>query len=199
MIDEGYIKYHCDWNKENAIQEQQIECLNKWRQRLYQLGLIGMYENGIGFGNVSCRLDNNQFIISGTQTGSIPNLNTQHYALVTHFDFKRNQVQCIGKTKASSEAMTHAVFYADLPDIQYVFHIHHLNMWKTYLWKLPTTAQSVAYGTPEMAYEMQRLFKNGIVLEKKILCMAGHQEGIFTFGKTAKEAGEVLLHYFHLI
>ena len=73
MIDEGYIKYQCYWTSQDSVTEEEIIVLNQWRNRLYQLGLIGEYDNGIGFGNVSCRLNpENHFMISGTQTGAGP-------------------------------------------------------------------------------------------------------------------------------
>ena len=69
MIDEGYIKYQCHWQNIPAIASEEIIELNNWRDRLYQLNLIGEYDNGIGFGNLSKRLPNSrELIISGTQT-----------------------------------------------------------------------------------------------------------------------------------
>ena len=49
---------------------------------------------------------------------------------------------------------------------------------------------------PEMAEEVIRLFKETDVKEKKILAMAGHEEGVVSFGKNLKEAGQILLEYF---
>ena len=90
MIDEGYIKYRCFWHKVPAIAQAQIVELNQWRTKLYQLGLIGEYDNGIGFGNISIRLTHSsQLIISGTQTGGIANLTAQHYTKVTDFDWQK--------------------------------------------------------------------------------------------------------------
>ena len=73
MIDEGYIKYQCHWRESSAIVEADITELNRWRSKLYQLNLIGEYDNGIGFGNISTRLGSSQqLIISGTKTGALP-------------------------------------------------------------------------------------------------------------------------------
>ncbi len=196
MIDEGYIKYNCDWEQRSVIKEDEISGLNAWRSRLYQLGLVGVYDNGIGFGNVSQRVSDNTFIISGTQTGALPKLAAHHYSKVIKCDVDNNHLQCVGMTQASSESMTHYAVYQLLKEIQYVFHIHHFTMWKTHLYELPTTHPDVAYGTPEMAQEITRLFQETDVAKQKILLMAGHEEGVFTFGKTLEEAGEVLLRWF---
>ncbi|MFM7715218.1 MAG: class II aldolase/adducin family protein, partial [Microcystis sp.] len=52
MIDEGYVKYNCTWIPDCSLISSEIAELNYWRNRLYRLGLIGQYDNGIGFGNV---------------------------------------------------------------------------------------------------------------------------------------------------
>ena len=60
---------------------------------------------------------------------------------------------------------------------------------------VPTTKKEVPYGTPEMANEIFRLFKETAVQQEKIIVMAGHDEGIISFGKDLEEAGEILLNF----
>ena len=72
--------------------------------------------------------------------------------------------------------------------------------WENQLWerlinKIPTTSPEAEYGTPEIARDIIRLFKETDVKEKKILVMGGHKEGIISFGKDLDEAGNVLLSY----
>ncbi len=50
----------------------------------------------------------------------------------------------------------------------------------------------IEYGTPEMANEIIRFIKEPLFTEQKIIAMAGHEEGILCFGKTAKETGEII-------
>lgn len=197
MIDEGYIKYQCHWQNEIAIAESDITELNSWRARLYQLGLIGEYDNGIGFGNLSIRLPNSeQLIISGTQTGGIPTLSKQHYTKVIDYDWKQNYVVCKGLTKASSETLTHAAIYQALPAVNAVIHIHHQPLWQKLLKKVPTTEPQCAYGTPEMAEEIIRLCRQPLTQEQQIIAMSGHESGMLTFGSNLNRAGETLLKYF---
>ena len=196
MIDEGYIKYRCYWNKEPAIADADITELNSWRDRLYQLGLIGEYDNGIGFGNLSVRLPHSQqLIISGTQTGGIPNLTVRHYTKVTGFDWHKNYVVCKGEIKASSETLTHAAIYVAEPRVNAVVHVHHLELWRKLLNKVPTTNPNCAYGTPEMAAEIIRLCQHSD-RQPRIIVMSGHSEGILTYGKDLAEASELILNYF---
>lgn len=72
MIDEGYIKFESHWRRSNALSDPEIAELIKWRTPRYAAGLIGLFAKiNIGYGNISMRVGpNNQFIITGTQTGA---------------------------------------------------------------------------------------------------------------------------------
>ena len=197
MIDEGYIKYQCRWHRESAIAKADITELNQWRSELYQLNLIGKYDNGIGFGNVSIRLGSSQqLIISGTQTGGIADLTAKHYTKVVDFDWRKNYVVCRGEIKASSETLTHAAIYVAEPKVNAVVHVHHQQLWNELLHRVPTTDPNCAYGTPEMARELIRLCQQPQTKQQKIVIMSGHESGILTFGRDLTEASEVLLDYF---
>ena len=195
MIDEGYIKYRCDWNKISAIAQSDIVEINQWRKKLYNLGLIGEYDNGIGFGNLSVRIPHSQYlIISGTQTGGIAELTAEHYTKVTDFDWHKNYVTCEGLIKASSETLTHGAIYVAQPEVNAVVHVHNAELWRKLLDRVPTTSLNCAYGTPEMAEEIIRLCQQPKTQQQKILVMSGHEEGILTFGKNLEEAGNALLN-----
>ena len=71
MIDEGYIKFSIKWSKGSPPQHPDLDHLNTIRTKLHKLGLIGVYDNGIGYGNLSIRSEKPEaFIISGTATGA---------------------------------------------------------------------------------------------------------------------------------
>ena len=198
MKEEGYIKFHLNWIEKECIDDTLIEDINKVRTKLYDMGLIGEYANGIGFGNISKRIIENQFIISGSQTGGHRVLRSKHYSLVTGFDIEKNQVNCIGLVKASSESLTHGIIYKNLPDINSVIHIHNLKYWNILIDKVPSTLETIEFGTPELANDIIRLINNCELKEKKIFAMKGHKEGIVTFGQTVEEALDILLHYINL-
>jgi len=191
-MDDGYIKFRLEW-KRKAL-DIDIDELNLWRKRLYDLGLIGAYENGIGFGNISTRIkDTNEFIISGTETGKIKALGPEHYTRVTGFDFDKNTLICEGPIKASSESMTHAAIYSADKNVNAVIHVHNRKLWDTLKDKVPCTSNDVQYGTPEMAYEVISLFKKRKVQGKKLFVMLGHVEGIVSFGNTLMDATKRLI------
>lgn len=200
MIDEGYVKYQCHWKEKPAIAEADITELNRWRSKLYHLGLIGEYDNGIGFGNISIRLGSSkELIISGTQTGGIANLTTKHYTKVIDFDWQENYVVCQGAIAASSETLTHAAIYVAQPNVNAVIHVHHQKLWQELLNRVPTTDPGCAYGTPEMARSIVSLCQQPQTKQQKIVIMSGHESGILTFGRDLTEANEILLSYFSAI
>jgi L-ribulose-5-phosphate 4-epimerase len=168
--------------------------LNACRRKLLELGMIGVDSSGIGFGNLSIRDGvTTQFYITGSATGGISELVPAHYAKVVAYDFEKNWLQCEGSRVASSESLTHAAVYESDPTVFSVIHCHDMKLWATLLDEAPTTPNGVEYGTPEMAYEVRRLFNITDVKSKKIFVMAAHQGGLVTFGRNPEEAFGVLL------
>jgi len=192
-MDEGYIKFNCNWIKTDPVPGNMILEINNWRDTLYKLSLIGAYSNGIGYGNISIRLDKKTFLITGSATGLLNKLDENHYVLVNEYDFTLNRLVCKGPIKASSESLTHAAIYECSPETNAVIHIHNITLWENLINKVPTTSENVLYGTPDMADEIKKLFNKTKVAIEKTIVMGGHKEGILTFGKTLEEAGKILL------
>jgi len=194
-LDEGYIKYDIDWTPGPAPDVETARELDRWRRPLYEAGLIGEYaELGIGFGNISKRCGApGQFLISGTQTGHLAETDERHYALVTGVNIDENTVTCSGPVKASSEAMTHAAIYALDGRIAAVVHVHSRSLWDRFLNVLPTTDARVPYGTPDMARELAKLFVDFDFDETGVAVMAGHDEGLISFGPSLEAAAERML------
>jgi len=196
---EGYIKFNCDWEqKDFQIENKTFSQLETSRTKLYELGLIGMYPDEIGFGNISVRSgESSSFIITGSTTGQFPKLNRSHYALVRGYNFAKNLISCTGLTKASAESLSHAAVYEALPQVGAVVHIHCLWLWEKLLNVLPTTFGDIEYGTPEMAMAIQKLVLQMRITEEKIVVMGGHREGILAFGNTLKEATNQIIKTFN--
>lgn len=192
-MDEGYIKYHFNWIKESIIQAEQILDINKWRNRLMDQGYLGMYDNGIGYGNISIRLQDGNFMISGSATGGITTLTTEHYAVVTDFNLAKNELSCKGMTIASSESLTHAAIYACSKAINAIVHVHHKETWNKLLHHAATTDPAIAYGTPAMAYAIQDLISQQNLAGQQIIVMGGHEDGLIAYGKSIEEAAMAFL------
>jgi len=201
-LDEGVIKFNCEWVQTPWSSEDllKLEPLMTWRDRLHQLQLIGCDPHGIGYGNISCRLKQfplenaSQFLITGTQTGHLTKLPPQGYTAVIAYDLAYNWLRCQGPAKASSESLTHAALYALHPAIQGVVHIHHQALWQWSCFQIPTTNPEVPYGTPEMAIEIARLFSKAET-PHGILAMAGHPDGLISFGTSIAQAAQIMLDH----
>lgn len=194
---EGVVKFNCHWSQSGfAISDEQYEIINYWREILFNMDLIGAYENGVGYGNISMRISGtNQFIITGSATGEIPDLEPGHYVKVVSFNIDDNAVQCVGPLKASSESLTHAAIYLADPDVNAIIHVHSIDLWNKLIYKVPTTNPAMDYGTVGLAKDIIRLFSESDVIEKRIIVMAGDRAGILTFGNDMDEAVNVLMQY----
>ena len=168
--------------------------LNAFRRKLRDLQLIGVDSNGIGFGNLSIRNGRTgNFYITGSATAGLIDLRLADCVRVVAYDLEKNWLQYEGSAIPSSESLTHAAIYESDPTISAVIHCHDSVLWRTRLDRVPTTSKAIAYGTPEMAYEIMRLFKEADVPSRKILVMAGHKGGIVTFGKNLEDAFDVVM------
>ncbi len=189
-VQDGYVKYNCVWTQSQPLSHEQISELNHWRQKLYDIHLIGAYPNKVGFGNVSIRISGtDQFIVSGTETGNVQRLTEMHYSIVTAVDIDANTLQCTGPCRASSEAMTHAAAYAADPNVLAVIHCHSPTMWQKLIDKIPTTGRRAKYGTPQIAHAVAKIVKK----EKKrplMMVLGGHETGMFCVGKDIESVGE---------
>jgi L-ribulose-5-phosphate 4-epimerase len=189
-----YVKFTYQRALPDIAPFEAIAELNACRRRLLQQRLIGLDANGIGFGNLSVRDGGTtNFYITGSATGGLPELTPTGCVRVVAFDFAKNWLRYEGAAIPSSESLTHAAIYESDPTISAVIHCHDSVLWRTRLDRVPTTSKAIAYGTPEMAYEIMRLFTVSDVRSRQIFAMAGHQAGIVTFGKNLEAAFDVLM------
>ena len=189
-----YVKFTYQCARPDIAPFEAIAELNACRRKLLELRLIGVDSNGVGFGNLSVRDGvSRNFHITGSATGGSPELTPTDCVRVVAYDFAKNWLRYEGAAIPSSESLTHAAIYESDPSTSAVIHCHDLVLWRTLLDRVPTTSKAVAYGTPEMAYEIMRLFKGNDVRSRKIFAMAGHEGGIVTFGKNLEDAFDVLM------
>jgi len=190
-LDEGYIKYQPIHRDAPALADEFLVEIIRYRQKLYDFSFIGMYETGIGYGNISLRTIENQFVISGSATGGKAKLSADDFCTVTQCDVDANSVYAEGPIAASSESMTHYVLYQCDPKIKAVIHIHNAEVWKQQLHQLPTSSVSAEYGTPEMAISLKEELVQ-INQTSGIIIMGGHVDGILAFGINLSDAFHLL-------
>ena len=201
MSTEGVIKFQLDHIKAPPLPENQIVHLIGWRRIFYLCKLIGQddkrYE-GYGYGNISCRIEpfkavpnKRRFVITGSQTGHLPETNSSHYALIETYCPNRYQVHARGPIKPSSESLTHGVIYDLIPSARSVIHVHSPEIWfnaKTL--NIPITSPEATYGSMELINEIKDILQNTSL---KLFSMGGHEDGIVAFGDSLEDAGCLLV------
>lgn len=209
MAHEGVIQFET-LHEQRSLEPRrygELACeLIAWREIMALTGLVGQdadrYE-GAGYGNVSCRLGprssaigRRSFLITGSQTSGKRCIGLADFAVVDGYDFSANGVRSHGMVLPSSESMTHAAAYDASPLVQCVLHAHSPVLWqRRKALGLPETDPSVSYGTPEMALEVGRLYRESVLSERRVLAMGGHEDGIIAIGRSPSEAGGTLLQW----
>lgn len=188
MTSEGYVKFSAEHTMSAPIEVPYWPELNEARTRLCQQGLVGVYPNGVGFGNVSIRFSGDAFLISGTATGALPVLGPENYCLVQTCDPEQNRVVSTGPVLPSSESMTHGAVYRSCPGANCVLHIHSRTIFDGMVrHRCPATMESAAYGTPEIATSIEkRVLESGS--DEGGIVLLGHDEGVITYGPSVKRA-----------
>ena len=196
MIDkEGYVKYSAEHRNSAAAETPQWTELNEARTCLYKLGLVGVNSDGIGFGNLSVRLNGESFLISGTKTGAKKVLGKADYCSVISFDIAHNHVESCGPVMASSESMTHGAIYHSCFGVNCVIHVHSRAIFDGMIrGGYPSTPPDAAYGTPEIALAMGKCA--GELGNEGQIVMAGHEEGIVVYGAAIERALSLILELY---
>ncbi len=197
-MQEGVIKFNI---KQLIKQEIDIDIsdIENVRSQLLKMNLIGHNKQlNLGFGNISKRIDKEKFIITGSQTGELPNLKKKDYVLITEADFKTNSVIAKGLIKPSSESLTHAAFYYNSDKYNAVIHIHNLKLWKSlinnnYL----STPEDGLYGSEKLWHSIIDILNNNINSDIITIVMKGHEEGIITAATSLKLALEEIIKIYN--
>ena len=151
---------------------------------------MGVDSNGVGFGNLSVRDG-----VAGTFTSRFSDGWSARIdaGLVQSWRRFRKELAPLRRHCDSFIGIVDAcAIYESDPSTSAVIHCHDSDCGRRFS-IAPTTSKSVAYGTPEMAYEIMRLFKVSDVRSRKIFVMAGHEAGIVTFGENLEDAFDVLM------
>ena len=194
---EGYVKYNALHKDAPAIEAPLWEELNGARTKCRKLGLVGVCPNGIGYGNLSVRHGNEEFLISGTATGAKPVLEKRDYCLVKSFDIARNSVTSEGPVQASSESMTHGAVYLARKGVNCVIHIHSKKIFDSMIrGNYSSTPKEAAFGTPDIALAIGKCAQDSGKDEGQIV-LAGHDEGIIAYGANIQRALELIMELYN--
>lgn len=196
-LDEGVIKFKFTLRKAPPLDEASYIELEKWRVILFKMKLIGEYQSEqLGYGNLSRKIagTENEFIITGTQTGKYANLSGLQYTKVLKCNLPKMNVEAAGPIAPSSESLTHSAIYNACPHINAIFHVHSNKLWQYMIdQSMDATSELVSYGTQEMADDAKRCIGNK---KSGVFVMKGHQDGVIAYGTSIEEAGKILLDTF---
>jgi ribulose-5-phosphate 4-epimerase/fuculose-1-phosphate aldolase len=193
---EGNIKYSASHTMRPAADHPLWEELNSVRTKLHDMHLVGVHEDGIAFGNVSMRLADNQFLISGTSTGSVRELSPDGYCTVLSVDIPNNRIVSAGPLHASSESMTHGAIYQSCPSINCVIHIHNRRIFEGMIQDHCTaTPRNAEYGTPEIAIAISECVKQAGKTEGDIV-LKGHNEGVISYAASINAVYNLVLNLY---
>lgn len=200
--DEGVIKYvsnHTSCSLQETLPttffvSEVFAALDATRTILHDLRFIGVSSDGIGYGNISLRVQKDTFLVSGSGTGAERILGPEGYSLVRAFDTEKNRVESLGPVRASSESMTHGAIYRANPALCCVIHIHNGELFDRLLaqgWV--HTPESVAYGTPELSRAVNTLVRT-LPETGGVFVTAGHAKGLFACGMSIRATRDMLVH-----
>ncbi len=195
MASDGVIQFQLHHRAAPPPDAAATALLSTLRDALHARGWIGRDParyGGLGYGNVSRRLEADAFLVSATQTGHLSTLAAVAWVTVTAASPATNELWSEGACKPSSESLTHAAIYQAC-DAAFVCHIHHPALWKaasTGAITLPATAASATYGTPAMAEALGQITVRTAL--PFAAAMTGHEDGLMAAANSPAELLELL-------
>ncbi|MCX8190414.1 MAG: class II aldolase/adducin family protein [Candidatus Diapherotrites archaeon] len=197
---EGVVKFSYSLNAAK-MPLGRISNLVFWRDKLFDIGLIGVYNKGlmkgIAYGNISMRANfrgKRGFFITGSQTGSIKKLAPDKYCFIESFNINKNFVKALGSIAPSSESLTHGAIYSTNPRIGAVVHIHNKEIFeKADKLSLDHISERATYGSVDLAIEIKKAIKRIGYPEIGTIVTLGHKDGIFVWHKSIEEASTLCI------
>ena len=226
---EGVIQFNCCLAAPGAeLPDDWAEPLLAWRtvlRRLELIGQTGARYGGLGYGNISRRVPGAEggFLITASQTSGNADAGVEHLVWVRRWNLARFQVEAEGALLPSSESLTHAMLYANDPQVNWVLHGHCPDIWQNAATAgLAAIDADVGYGSPEMAAAVAALLRThrarfpdrGERLPSEptpapddhppfglrhrpvrplVFVTLGHEDGVFACGGSAKATGGALV------
>lgn len=196
---EGVIRFKYNMTEETSAQTiKHYEDIEFYRRLLYPTKVIGYDpELEVGYGNMSKRANNLEFVITASQTGHIPELLTKHYVHIKSCHPAKMQIDAIGFMAPSSEALTHYSIYEARPDINHVFHCHHEQIWQYMIDNdYPAIEENIEYGTLEMAEAVKDLVSKD---HQGLFVMKGHHSGFVSYSMDGRAASRSIKKLLKLV
>lgn len=122
------IKFKHNLKFSPPLLEENFIALEKWRIIFYRIGMIGQNKSeGLSYGDLSKRIlvGENEFIITGANTGQFANLDGAQYTRVKKCDVRKKIIEAIGPIAPSNTTHMHFLIFKNCPQINFIFHLNH--------------------------------------------------------------------------
>ncbi len=170
--------------------------LDNYRNSLREKGLIGVYPNGTGHGNVAILAEDGSLIVTATQTQATKYLDQNGYALIPpEADVDQEDVPYEGTQIPSSESRTLLAIARRRPLVTAVVHIHHQEgQQRAIELGIVESAGRYGYGTIGFAHEAIDVVDR-IDEDTGAFGTPSHPDGLFFYGRTIDEAYQQTVEY----
>ncbi len=177
-------KFRTSFQTKELPEDTRTAEIMEWGTKLHGMGLLPA-ESGGHAGNMSFR-NNKGFVITagGANKGR---LTPRNFVQVLSCNIDTGKVEAEGELEPSSETFIHYLIYRERPDINAIIHVHDSAVTENHeKLGVKTTRKKEPYGTPELAYEVQKAIGH-----ERCIVVKGH--GVISMGKSLWEAGRIVL------
>lgn len=193
MTDEGVIRFRADHEDGDLPSDARrvARVLLPVRAELRRAGWLGRDPDrygGYAYGNLSARLGEERFVVSGTQTSDLDDADEDTFCVVEGWELEDNRVTSTGPVRPSSESLSHAALYQAALWIGVVLHVHAPGLFtRAARTGLPATGPDAEAGTVAIARDLLHLGRD-LEAPAGVVHMAGHPDGLLAYGETAPQA-----------
>lgn len=158
--------------------------LTSLRCKAHKLGFLGIDQQGIGYGNLSCRSGERDIFVTASQTSGKDEFTALDLCKIPIDRSEEAVLPYYGSKAPSSETMTHLAAYAGNPEVNWILHLH-----DSALFEMDSgfsTPADVGYGTKEMAEAVKNI--SALVSEfPQLVKMQGHLDGLLLIANSYEE------------
>ena len=188
------IKFKHNLKFSPPLLEENYIALEKWRIILYRMGMIGINKtNGLSYGDLSKRIlvGENEFIISGANTGKYANLDGAQYTRVKKCDVRKKTIEAVGPIAPSSATHMHFLIFKNCPQINFIFHIKHEGIFEF----IKKNENQCLQDSFSKDFEAAEISLTDVIDQKSsgLLALTSLPSELICFGPSAEIVGKLIL------
>lgn len=174
--------------------EENYISLEKWRIIFYRMGMIGKNKTtAVSYGDLAKRIlvGENEFIITGLDTGEFANLDGTQYTRVTKCDLRKKTIEGIGPIAPSKDTHIHFLLFKSCPQINFIFHIVHEPLFEHVI----KNENNILVDPFNRDFEAAEISIANTIQDRSsgILALKELPNNLISFGPSAEIAGKLIL------